>query len=112
MTQDERLDQLQLPQVHLGRVFPLWGVGPGPDGVLRCECRQWRCKSAGKHPRRKGWIKQASDDPGISQEWMQKYPNGKFGVLIGERVMVVDPDMKPGEKDGGRPWRSWKLTAA
>src|SRR5206468_1470940 len=58
------------------------------------------CKSAGKHPRRKGWIKQASDDQAILRGWFEKFPNANFGVLTGERVMVVDCDMKPGEKDG------------
>ena len=63
MTHDERLEQLLLAQRSLGRLMPLWGVVPGSDGALRCECHQRKCKSAGKHPRRKGWIKQASDDP-------------------------------------------------
>jgi Bifunctional DNA primase/polymerase, N-terminal len=101
MTQKERLEQLQLAQAHLGRVFPLWGVVQGPDGALRCECRQRECKGAGKHPRplRGGWQKNASDDPATLIEWTVKYPLANFGVVTGERSFGLDVDVRR-EKNG------------
>jgi hypothetical protein len=101
LTQDERIEQLLLAQRSLGRVFPLWGVVPGSDGALRCECRHRKCKSAGKHPRplRGGWQKNASDDPATLIEWTLKYPLANFGVVTGEKSFGLDVDVRP-QKNG------------
>ncbi len=99
MTPDERLEEYLLAQRHLGRLFPLWGVVPGPDGELRCECSKAVCPKPGKHPRRGGWQKHASDDPDTLIGWCQKFPLANFGVVTGEKAFAIDVDVRP-EKSG------------
>ena len=100
MTPEEKWQLVHSAQIHLGPVFPLWGVIEGPDGQLRCECPDPDCEHQGKHPRiRRKIIKQATVDPKRLKRWFQKYPSANYAVRTGEIVLVVDVDMKPG-KDG------------
>ena len=79
--------------------LPAVGGIPGPDGVLRCECRKADCETAGKHPRHGGWQKNATDDPAKLIEWIIKYPLANFGVVTGEKSFGLDVDVRP-EKNG------------
>jgi hypothetical protein len=100
MTREKRIEQT-LAAMALGRIFPLWGVVEDESGQLRCECGKGCGKDAGKHPRiRRKLAGQATDDPNQVREWLKRYPNANFAVYTGERCIVVDPDVRPGEANG------------
>ena len=85
----------------LGRVFPLWGVVEDQNGQMLCECGKDCGKDAGKHPRLKRKLaKQATGDTTQVRKWLAKYPNANFAIYTGERCIVVDPDVRPGEENG------------
>jgi hypothetical protein len=101
VTQDERFQNVALATM-LGRVFPLYGIIEGPDGKLRCECGKADCgKHAGKHPRHRGWKKEATTNLSLIAAWFELYPNGNFGALMGERSIAVDADVRPEDGKNG-----------
>ena len=82
----------------LGRVFPLYGIIEGTDGHFRCECGRPDCgKHAGKHPRHRGWKKQATINLSLIEAWFELYPNANYGVMMGERCIAADADVRPEE---------------
>lgn len=100
MTVEQREEQI-LQALALGRMFPLWGVVADQNGKLHCECGNTCGKDAGKHPRLKRKLAaQATDDPAQVRKWLARYPNANFGVYTGERCIVVDADVRPGEPSG------------
>jgi hypothetical protein len=100
VTAAQREEQI-LQAMKLGRVFPLWGVLADRTGEFRCECGDRFCKDAGKHPRLKRKLAaQATDNPSRVREWLARYPNTNFAVYTGERCIVVDVDVRPGEPNG------------
>jgi hypothetical protein len=100
VTIEEREEQI-LQSMALGRVFPLWGVVEDQNGQMLCECGKDCGKDAGKHPRLKRKLaKQATGDTTQVRKWLAKYPNANFAIYTGERCIVVDPDVRPGEENG------------
>lgn len=82
-------------------MLPLWGIVADQKGGLHCECGKNCGKDAGKHPRLKQKLTvQATDDPVQVREWLMRYPNANFGIYTGERSIVVDADVRPGEPNG------------
>jgi len=106
LDRSERLRQLLLAQKHLGRILPLWGVIE-KNGQLICECqgKVRGCKPGkhpGKHPRfRKKVANAATADPKKLIRWFKKYPYSNWGVLTGERVILIDADTNKPEKGNG-----------
>jgi hypothetical protein len=97
LTQDQRFENVALA-TKLGRIFPVFGIVEGPDGKLRCECGKPACgKHAGKHPRHRDWKQQATTNLSQIAAWFELYPNGNFGVVMGERSIAVDADLRPDE---------------
>lgn len=75
-------------------VFPVHGVSGGV-----CSCREGReCQSAGKHPRTRAGLKEATLDDAQIQAWWRKWPGANIGGLTGGavRLLVVDVDPKSG----------------
>ena len=109
MTFDHRLAAFLL-SVKLGRLTPLWGIVETPDG-FRCECGRRKEHKFGKHPRpihgtAANWKRIASDDPGQIKAWLTIYPHCNFGIVAGERSIVLDADTRPESgKDGLRRLR-------
>lgn len=106
--------------VELGyAVFPLHTVRNG-----RCTCSKGEeCRSAGKHPRTKNGVKDASTDPQQIADWWQRYPDANIGIAVPEGVLVLDVDRAKGGLDslqgkhlpedapcartGGGGWHYW-----
>lgn len=69
-------------------VFPLHN--PTEEG---CSCGLSKCgKTAGKHPRVKGWKDVASKDPEQIETWWERWPNANIGVRTGNGLVVIDID--------------------
>ena len=86
----------------LGRIFPLYGVIEGPNGDFRCECGNPDCgKHAGKHPRQRGWKRQATTNLNLILAWFELYPSANFGVVMGGSYIAVDADVRPEEGKNG-----------
>src|SRR4051794_1088253 len=70
------------------RVFPLHEA---PNGV--CSCRQASaCQSAGKHPRTRHGVKEATTYFQTIEGWWSKWPSANVGVATGSGLVVVDVD--------------------
>jgi hypothetical protein len=90
VTRDERLSEIALATT-LGPICLLWGIVE-EDGKLACECagRVRNC-SPGKHPRRE----EVTLDFQKIADWLERYPSANFGVMMGQRVIAVDADIRP-----------------
>lgn len=71
-------------------VFPLHSLREG-----KCSCGSPECdaKNQGKHPRIKGGVLSASNDPKVIGLWWEKWPDANIGLACKpSRVVVVDID--------------------
>ncbi|MBM4222381.1 MAG: DUF3987 domain-containing protein [Gammaproteobacteria bacterium] len=61
-----------------------------------CSCRKTACSSAGKHPRVKNGLKDATTDLAVIKDWWTKWPNANIGLITGQssNLVVVDIDLK------------------
>lgn len=67
---------------------------PGPAG---CSCREGRdCSSAGKHPRVRHGLRDASTDPVVIAAWWRRWPDANVGVVTGGLLDVCDADTGSG----------------
>ena len=105
MNQNQRLTDIILA-TRLGPMFLLWGIIE-KNGQLQCECRKGlKCSRAGKHARcGVGWNKPGlplspTSNIGLIQMWFREFPSANWAVLMGERVFVLDCDIRPGKKNG------------
>ena len=79
-------------------VFPLHHVIDvgAPNRVPRCSCPQGAaCESAGKHPRTRNGLLDASRDPATVSAWWEKWPLANVGLpadLNRLAIIDVDPD--------------------
>lgn len=74
-----------------------WAVLPlhsAIDGVCSCS-RGSACPNAGKHPRLRDWVEEATSDAEQIAEWAAQWPNANVGVATGAAsgfwVLDVDP---------------------
>jgi hypothetical protein len=81
-------------------VVPLHSVA---DGV--CTCGDAGCTSAGKHPRTRTGLSEASLDHAQIRLWWERWPASNVGIATGERsgVWVLDVDAK-GSPSGVESW--------
>lgn len=78
------------------RVVPLHNLEAGGA----CSCGRADCdKSAGKHPRIKGWQKEASSDADTIGVWWLDWPRANVGLAMGGRARLVALDV---DGAGGR----------
>jgi hypothetical protein len=69
-------------------VFPLHGI---VDGA--CTCGNASCDNAGKHPRTRNGLKDATSDPDDVAYFWDKHPDANIGLVTGpSRLAVVDID--------------------
>jgi RecA-family ATPase len=77
------------------RVFPLHSVHEDA-----CTCSQPQCHSAGKHPRTKNGVKDATTDHEQIRLWWEKWPNANIGIATGlyngRGLYVIDVDSAKG----------------
>lgn len=77
------------------RVLPLHSLHEG-----KCSCWRSTCASAGKHPRTKNGVKDATTERGQIQSWWKAWPDANVGIatgVYGERgLYVIDLDMDKG----------------
>ena len=95
MTETSRLVAALYLAARGGRVFPLHGVRPGPDGRLACTCGKPGCKDAGKHPFGKlapNGLSNATNREHIIRHWFTAEPLANVGLATGNAVVLdVDP---------------------
>lgn len=74
-------------------VFPVHSVKQG-----RCSCGKPRCSDAGKHPRTKHGVLEASTNPEQLTEWWGRWPNANVGIATGtvSGLVIVDVDPRNG----------------
>jgi hypothetical protein len=93
-------------------IFPVYEIADG-----RCACKEGAaCARAGKHPRTRGGLKDATTEPATITDWWDRWPNANIGIATGRQsnLTVIDIDVadgKPGlvnitalaAKHGGMP---------
>lgn len=94
------------------RVFPLHSIVADLLDLV-CSCGRGDCSSAGKHPRLRHGVLEASADPVTIAGWWAQWPEANVGLAtgVGSGVYVVDldgPDAIAVWRDLGLPagWRS------
>lgn len=87
-----------------------WAIIPLHSPVATgCSCGNTTCiKSAGKHPRTRTGLKEASLNEERATEWWTAWPNANIGIVTGEisNLLVVDIDPRHGGD------QSWELLEA
>lgn len=84
-----------------GRVFPLHGMRPAPDGRLVCTCGKADCTDAGKHPMAKlapRGLTNATNEEHIVRRWFTTAPYANIGLVTGAAI-VLDVDPRHGGDD-------------
>lgn len=78
-------------------VFPIYEIRP--DGG--CSCGRSACSAAGKHPRPKHGVKDATTQEDTVLQWWSQWPYANIGIATGARsgVFVLDVDIKHGGED-------------
>ena len=78
-------------------VFPIHT--PNPD-TKDCSCGDPNCRSQGKHPRIKNWVKAATTDETQIRDWWVTWPDANIGLVTGikSNIIVLDVD-EGGEKE-------------
>jgi hypothetical protein len=97
---DEMLEAALDYAAHGWLVVPLHSVA---DGV--CTCGDPGCTSAGKHPRTRTGLSEASLDHAQIRLWWERWPASNVGIATGERsgIWVLDVDAK-GSPSGVESW--------
>jgi putative DNA primase/helicase len=81
-------------------VFPVYEVRPGPRTPLDCTCPPWSktrkagvCGNAGKHPRTRSGLNDATRDLVTIHAWWHRWPRANVGIATGPSgLVVVDVD--------------------
>lgn len=74
------------------RVFPLHHVCRDNS----CSCGREHCSSAGKHPRTKNGVKDATTDSEQIKSWWATWPVANVGIATGNGLYVIDVDCAKG----------------
>lgn len=87
------LDSLKQLAGRGWRIFPIHGVVRQGD-ALRCTCGVPSCKNAGKHPRTRNGLKDATTDALTIERWHRKWLDSNWALACGglARLVVVDID--------------------
>jgi hypothetical protein len=73
-------------------VFPLHTPRQGDPGGCSCGAAHERAKDAGKHPRTRHGLTQASSDPVQVRSWWTRWPDANIGLATGVVFDVLDVD--------------------
>jgi len=90
---------LRYAKSHGYSIVPLHSVKDG-----RCSCGDRECQNAGKHPRTKHGVKDATTDKATILGWWRKWPNANIGIATGARSGIVAVDIDP-RHDGNLSFR-------
>ncbi len=82
-----------LEYAHRGfSVLPIYA--PHVDGT--CTCRKGEnCSSAGKHPRTRNGVNDATTDTAIIKQWWTQFPVANIGIATGKRSNLICLDVDP-----------------
>lgn len=72
-------------------IFPIHSVVDG-----KCTCSKPECLHAGKHPRTRNGLKDATTDHEQIKKWWNMWPDANIGMLTGQGTLVVDIDLPDG----------------
>ena len=74
-------------------VFPVHTVKNG-----QCSCGKPECKSAGKHPRTRNGLKDATTDEATIRQWWKRWPDANVGIVTGRisGLVALDVDGEQG----------------
>jgi len=75
-----------------------WAVFPvhNPNHLGHCSCRKGSiCRDAGKHPRTKHGVRDATGDEKIIIDWWRRWPEANVGLAMGEASGMVCLDIDP-----------------
>jgi hypothetical protein len=100
------VDVTTLLPAALGYVARGWAVFPCHTPTFGgCTCGRRRCTSAGKHPRTRNGVHDATTERATVAGWWRRWPRANIAVATGETsdVVVVDIDLRHG---GGEAWRT------
>lgn len=75
-------------------VFPVYEALAGGE----CSCEQSGCERAGKHPRARCGLDEATTTPARIVAWWRKWPEANVGVATGGGRVVIDVDGSHGER--------------
>src|SRR5438309_1191657 len=82
-----------------GACLPTLGRSRNSQWPTRLRMRTQGMQNSGKHPRRRNWQQEATSDEELILEWVVKWPNANFGVVMGEIAIALDLDVRA-DKDG------------
>jgi putative DNA primase/helicase len=87
---------------YAARGWPVFPVHTVEDD--RCSCGRAGCSSAGKHPRTRSGLKDASSDPNQVTAWWASWPDANIGLVTGAAsgLLVLDVDV---DHDGDKTLR-------
>lgn len=84
---------MKAARVYAGRLN--WAIVPLHDvSAGSCSCGDDACRSAGKHPRRSSWQREATSDLDRVDSWIEEFPTGNVGIATGSpsNFFVLDVD--------------------
>ncbi len=91
------LGEAALAYADMGwKVIPLHGVEAG-----QCSCGKSDCKPAGKHPRTRHGLNDATTDPDKITEWWGELPEANVGIATGPESGIVVLDVDAGDGNDG-----------
>ncbi len=81
-------------------VFPIFAISQSAG----CECGNFECDKAGKHPAIKAWPKEATTNPAQITRWWTEHPVRGVGIATGARsgITVLDVDGEEGVESLGK----------
>jgi hypothetical protein len=96
---DQPRDARELLVAALAYAVAGWPVLPihTPHNAGGCSCGRAGCASAGKHPRTRGGLREATTDPRVIAAWWSRWPDANIAVRTGSLV-VIDVDGHDGER--------------
>lgn len=81
---------LEAALAYAARGWPVFPAHTPVDGG--CSCRRKECDRAGKHPRTKGGLNDATTDRDQIRAWWKKWPEANLCVRTGDGLAVIDID--------------------
>ena len=94
-------DRYDHVQQYLGLGWPVLPLHTIRDGACTCRLRS-RCPHAGKHPRTRNGLKDATTNSTKAWRWWLDWPDSNVGVRTGAEsgLVVIDVDPRHGGRDG------------
>jgi putative DNA primase/helicase len=90
---------VEIALAYAARGWAIFPVHSLTNGV--CTCGRDECESAGKHPRTKTGLKEATTDAEQIREWWSRWPGANVGLATGavSGLLVLDVDVDSGGEE-------------